>query len=298
MSYKVWNSGRKMSNTNTIGMKAAIVNSLPKRTMDLEDYFQRIGYRGPTTPTDETLRAIHYQQVLSIPFENLNPWLGIPVRLEMEAITQKLIHQGRGGYCYEHNLLLSQVLQKLGFTVRGLAARVLWGEADESVTMRTHMLLLVTINGKSFIADTGFGGMTPTGPLRLEVNVEQTTPHEPFRLLRQEEEYVMETKIRNAWKPLYRFSLQAHYLTDYQVFNYYLSTHPDSLFVKGLIAARPTSDSRYTLQNNILTRHHLDGSTQRSNLTSAQELQTVLRETFGISLPEDSGLKARLAQLA
>jgi N-hydroxyarylamine O-acetyltransferase len=278
-------------------MKETIVSPISKEILVLEDYFHRIGYTGPTAPTEETLRAIHYLHVLSIPFENLNPLLGMPVTLETDALVQKLIHHGRGGYCYEHNLLLSEVLQKLGFTVRGLAARVLWGESDESLTMRTHMLLLVAINRKNFIVDAGFGGMTLTGPLRLEVNVEQTTPHEPFRLLKQEDEYVMETKIRDAWKPLYRFSLQAHYLTDYRVFNYYLSTHPDSLFVKGLIAARPTPHSRYTLQNNELAQHSLEGTTKRHILTSAEELRTVLREIFGITLPEIPKLEAMLTQL-
>ena len=65
----------------------------------------------------------------------------------------------RGGYCYEHNLLLSHVLQQLGFLVRGLAARVLWNVSEGTVRPRSHMLLLVDLDNRHYVADVGFGVM-------------------------------------------------------------------------------------------------------------------------------------------
>ena len=83
----------------------------------------RVGYSGERTPTLKTLQAIHIHHAESIPFENLNPFLGLPVNLDLESLQQKLVRSGRGGYCYEQNLLLSHVLNTLGFKVTGLAAR-------------------------------------------------------------------------------------------------------------------------------------------------------------------------------
>ena len=69
------------------------------RAFDLAAYFARIGYDGPRTPTLETLRAIQSLHPQAIAFENLNPLLATPVRLDIESLEEKLIRSRRGGYC-------------------------------------------------------------------------------------------------------------------------------------------------------------------------------------------------------
>jgi N-hydroxyarylamine O-acetyltransferase len=265
--------------------------------IDLDAYFQRIGYAGARTPTLDTLRALHVRHTEAIPFENLNPWLKRPVRLDAAALEQKLVRDGRGGYCFEQNLLLRHVLEALGFPVVGLAARVLWNAPEGAMPIRGHMLLRVDVEGKSHIADAGFGGQTLTGPLRLEPDTEQATPHEPFRLLRAGDEFVMQSKIRGTWKPLYRFDLQEQFLPDYEVTSWYLSNHPDSHFVNGLLAARPAPDRRYALRNNELAVHYLNGGSERRILTSAAELRETLEGPFRLTLPDAPELDAALARL-
>ena len=97
---------------------------------DLDAYLDRIGYAGPRTPTHDVLAAIHFHHALAIPFENLNPLLRLPVRLDVASLQAKLVHARRGGYCYEHNLLLSAALGAIGFRVTWLAARVLWNAPE------------------------------------------------------------------------------------------------------------------------------------------------------------------------
>ena len=143
---------------------------------DLDAYFNRIGYSGERSPTLETLRGIHIHHTETIPFENLNPVLGWPVHLDAVSLQQKLIHSRRGGYCYEQNLLLRHALETIGFNVIGLAARVSWNTSEGEVLPRTHMLLRIDLDGQAYIADVGFGGQTLTAPLRLELEIEQSTP--------------------------------------------------------------------------------------------------------------------------
>src|SRR5690606_12496335 len=150
--------------------------------VNLKAYFDRIGFAGSIAPTLATLEAIHALHPASIPFENLNPLLGLPVELDLDAIGRKLLAERRGGYCYEHNLLLMAVLRELDFTVRGLVASVLWNRPEPHEGPPTHMLLAVDISGATYIADVGFGGMTLTAPLKLKADSEQSTPHETFRL--------------------------------------------------------------------------------------------------------------------
>src|SRR5262245_16699152 len=149
----------------------------------LDEYFARIQYTGGRQPTLDNLRQLHAQHTQFIPFENLDPFLGRPVRLDLPYLEQKLIRERRGGYCFEHNLLFAHVLRAMGYPVTGLAARVLLNQADDAITPLSHMLLRVQVEGADYIADTGFGALTLTAPLRLEAGTEQSTPHESFRLM-------------------------------------------------------------------------------------------------------------------
>lgn len=267
-------------------------------TFDLDAYLRRIGYSGAREPTLETLRAVHFRHTEALPFENLDPFLRRPVRLDAQSLQEKMVAGGRGGYCYEQNLLLMHALQALGFNAKGLAARVLWNAAVvNSVPPRTHMLLLLDVDGTPHIADAGFGVMTLTGPLRLEADTEQATPHEPYRLQRAGDEYRLEARMGGDWKPLYRFGLQEQPLPDIEIYSWYVSNHPASRFVTGLMAARAAVDCRYTLLNNEFAAHRLKGGSERRVLATAAEIREVLTGPLRVKLPEGPEVDAALARL-
>jgi N-hydroxyarylamine O-acetyltransferase len=257
-----------------------------KVKFDLSGYFRRIGYDGGLDPSLGTLREIHRCHAQSIPFENLNPFLRIPIVLNIEALYEKLVLNNRGGYCFEHNLLLWEALKQIGFKVKGLAARVLWNVPEGVTTARGHMLLLVEINANQFVADVGFGGLTLTAPLMLKADVEQQTPHEYFKLTHASDHYTLHAKVQGAWKRVYTFSMQENFLVDYEVTSWYLSNHPTSHFVTGLIAALPFDKGRHTLRNDDFATHYLDGGHERKHFENVSDLKETLEKTFGISLPE------------
>jgi N-hydroxyarylamine O-acetyltransferase len=157
------------------------------------------------------------------------------------------------------------------------------------------MLLRITVEGDSYLADVGFGSQTLTGPLRLLPSVAQNTPHGRFRLrpLGREGEFAMEAEIRGEWKPLYRFDLSEQEAIDYEVANWYVSTCPASHFTTGLLAARPAPGVRYVLRNNDFGMHTPEG-TERRILTNAAELREMLTDVFGIVLPDAPELDAAL----
>jgi len=267
-------------------------------TIDLDAYFQRIGYAGVRTPTLETLCELHLLHAQTIPFENLTPLLKQPVNLDAESLERKLVHERRGGYCYELNGLFALALDALGFRVTRLGARVVYLGDVNSFPPRTHMLMRVDVGDESWIADVGFGGMVLTAPLRLAVDVVQETPHEPFRIVRWRDEYLMEGLVREAWVPLYRFTLQEQAASDYELGNWYVSTHPSSLFVNFLVASRPAPGVRYALQNNELATHRLNDGTERRTLATADELRSALVDMMKIELPTGPDLDSLLARIA
>lgn len=266
-------------------------------SINLDNYFERIGYEGPASPTLDTLKILHQKHTENIPFENLNPFLGMEVKLNSKSLEQKMVLNKRGGYCFEQNLLFLEVLRTLGFRAKGLAARLRWNQPEDEITSRGHMLLLIEIEDQKYIADVGFGGLTLTTPLRLETGITQETPHEPYRLIRKGEDFLMQTLVRSEWKDVYQFNLVENFVPDYEITNWYLSNHPESHFVTGLIAARPAPGRRYALRDNRFSVHHLNGETEKQTLETPGEILEVLETYFWLSLPEENGLDKKLSQL-
>ncbi|MGD8426486.1 MAG: arylamine N-acetyltransferase [Balneolaceae bacterium] len=265
--------------------------------INLDHYFERIGYKGSASVSLETLHDLQEKHTQTIPFENLNPMLGLPVKLDIDSLVQKMVNNKRGGYCYEQNLLFLTVLETIGFQAKGLSARVRWNKTDDEITPKTHMLLRITMNGHSYLADVGFGSQTLTAPLFLEPNTVQETPHEPRRLVQQGKEYLMQVRIEGQWKLLYQFDLRENYLPDYEINSWYLSNHPESHFVTELIAARPSQGKRYTIRNNQFSTYHLDGEIEKKRLKKLSELRRVLEETFLLTLPKVPELDTLLQHL-
>jgi N-hydroxyarylamine O-acetyltransferase len=266
-------------------------------SLDLDAYFRRIGHTGPAAPTLATLQALQARHPLAIPFENLDAFAGVPVRLDLESLQRKLVASRRGGYCFEQNTLFAAVLERLGFAVTALAARVVWERPADEVRARSHMLVLVELKEGDYLCDVGFGGLTPTAPLRLDANIEQGTPHETFRVLRGEREFAVEARVRGEWKPLYRFDLQPQAAVDIELLNFYVMAHPESPMQGRVMAARAAPDRRHALRNGSLVSYAQDGTEVRRELTSVAALRAALADVFGIDVPRGEALDASLARL-
>jgi len=247
----------------------------------LESYFNRIGFSSVANPDFETLAAIQQLHTAAIPFENLNPLLGLPVILTEEALFKKLVIDHRGGYCFEQNLLLKAVLRKIGFEVRGLLGRA---GIDEISAGRTHMVLLVMLNNKPYTVDTGYGGLVPTAPLLLEPGLIQQTPKEDYRIIQNGDEYRLEILLTEGWQRLYEFNLLHQTIKDYEVANWYTSTCPDSRFTHQLVAARSDKACRYTLSGQHFSIHKADSPHQKILIDSLPEMKKILTEVFKINL--------------
>ncbi|WP_378944931.1 arylamine N-acetyltransferase [Mesorhizobium sp. ANAO-SY3R2] len=259
--------------------------------IDLSAYFRRVGYDGPREATLEVLQALHLLHPQAIAFENLDPLLYHSVDLDPAAVQRKLTASRRGGYCFEQNSLFMQVLKTMGFSVSGLAARVLWGLPEDAVTARGHMLLRVELDGRTWLADVGFGGLTQTASLLFLPGLEQDTPHETFRIIETDGHFRSQAKTGDDWRTLYRFDLQEQFAVDYSVSNYFLSTNPASHFRTNLIAARALPDGRLALFNNRFSHYHANGAVERRELTDADDLADLLDSRFGITVPDRAGFE-------
>jgi N-hydroxyarylamine O-acetyltransferase len=255
--------------------------------VDLDAYFRRVGYDGPREPTLEVLTRLQGLHPQAIPFENIDVLLGRGVSLEPAALQAKLIEGRRGGYCFEQNGLFKRVLEALGFAVEGRIARVVWNAPPDAPTRpRTHKVLSVTIDGRSWLADVGFGGCVLTAPLRWALDAEQETPHDRYRLRQDGEEVVQEVWREGEWRPTYRIGGGAQAAIDYELANWWTSTHPTSHFRAMLIATRIEGDARFALLNDRLTVRTKAGERERRTL-DASGVEHALRDTFGLTVEPD-----------
>ncbi len=266
--------------------------------LDLGAYFGRIGYAGPCAADIATLRAIQALHPAAIAFENLDPLLGRPVRLDLASLQAKLIGTRRGGYCFEHNTLLAAVLEALGFKVTPLAARVRWMVPPERAEgPRTHMLLRVDLADGPWLADVGFGGFLLAGPVRLQPGIEQPTPGGVMRVLEGDGRFTLQTALPDGWHDLYRFTLEPQVAADFVVANWFTSTHPAALFTGNLLVQRLTPEGRDTLFNARFTRRRHDGRASERVLGAADDLARVLETAFAIAPPAPAAeIWARLPQ--
>jgi arylamine N-acetyltransferase len=256
--------------------------------VDVAAYFDRIGYGDTVEPTVETVQAVVAAHNKSIPFENLDPLLGIPVAdLSAAALADKLVHRRRGGYCYEHNGLMGYVLEELGFGVERLAGRVVWMNPGGPLPAQTHQVLSVTVPGVDgpLLVDVGFGGQTLTSPIRLEAGPTQETRHEPYRIRERRNGLQLEAEIGGDWQPLYLFTTRAQPRIDLEVGSWYVSTYPNSFFVTGLTAALVTDDARWNMRGRNLAIHS-GGGTEKIRFDTATEVLDVLTDHFGIDLAD------------
>ena len=264
---------------------------------DLDAYLLRIGIERRLDPTLETLSVVVGAHCATFPYENIDVLLGRPPKLDLETLQAKMVRGQRGGYCFEQNALLRAALRALGFAATGLLARVVRGSSADAPAGACHMVVRVDLEEGPFLADAGFGNLTPTSPLALRPLVEQQTPHETMRLMTVGPELVLQAKIGETWENLWRLCSQTVVDVDYDVANWFTATHPASLFLSNMIAARPgPGRTRRTFFNGRLNVRLPDGSVERTDLTGEDNVAAALADSFGLVLsPED--LRSALAAI-
>ena len=250
--------------------------------LDVDAYFARIAYEGSRRPTADTLRDLHRAHIATIPFENFNIPLGRGISLQIEDLQEKMIHQQRGGYCFEHNLLFSALLERLGYRVERLAARVALGGRLQA---RSHMMLIVEADGEEWLADVGFGsGLLE--PLPFHDGSTMRQGDWTYGLGNDDGTWKLRSLTPDGWVDLYVFTREPHPWVDYVMMNHYTATHPDSPFVGQLVAIRATPTHRHVLRGGKFATVRPDGTMDAWDVTE-EILDVTLQRTFGISLNPD-----------
>jgi len=256
-------------------------------SLDLDAYFARIGYTGPRTPTLAVLHAITAHHAAAIPFENLDVLLGRGINVEPRAVEQKLVHDRRGGYCFEQNQLMLLVLRALGFDAAPLSARVRWQRPRDFIPPRTHLFVQVKLNHEMWLTDVGVGGVSLTSAIRFQPDLEQSTAHERRRIVREGGLYFHQVQLGEEWHDAYEFTGEEMPAIDREIANWWTSTNLNSKFRQNMMVARAGLDgTRFTLNNREFTHRRGSEILAQRNVETPDALLDLLASTFGLVFPD------------
>lgn len=271
---------------------------MPKAVFDQAAWLARIGYGGSREPTLDTLQRLIAAHSSAIAYESIDVLLDRPPKLDLASLQAKMVMGGRGGYCFEQNMLFRAGLISMGYKVTSLQARVVRGLEIDAARPMLHMVLRVDLSPGSFLADVGFGNLAPTAALLLEADLEQNTPHETMRFVAMGDELTLQSRLGGEWQHIYRVVMLPRFDAEYEICNWFTGTHPQSPYLNNLIAARPGPDrTRLTLFNARFNTRHACGRVERRTLDGESEYRRVLTNAFGIVL-SDEDLRAALANVA
>ncbi len=245
--------------------------------MDIDQYLKKINLKAKT-PTLNFLNEIISAHQKTISFNNLSVFYrpGQILNLKLEALFEKVILQGKGGYCFENNKVLYYLLKYLGFEVEAKAARVLYNNPGD--VPRTHRMTIVMIEGERYLADVGFGRDVPTRAIKI--GIQQNSGHQ---VIMKDELYRLELLKSDSLIDLYTFDDGRYQESDFDLGNYYTNTHPDSKFLKELIVTRIDQNLIEFIKGRTYTKIE-KGERVDSEIKNQNEFQMYLKR-FGI---EDS----------
>lgn len=256
--------------------------------IQLDAYFDRIRWNGDTAPTLGTLHNLLLAHTANIPFENLDVLIGRGVSLDIEALQKKLVHDRRGGYCFEHATLFAKVLEVLGFKpVRHSARVILFSSRRDSP--RTHMFLTVQVEGRRYVLDPGFGAYSSRVPLPLTPS-EAASGANDRRVVRDGDVFVLQIRRGEEMEPAWVSNLEEDNPVDFELANYWTATHPGSPFRNIMMLSSVRPDGRVSVMNRNVTRTRGE-ETLSSELTGRSALRALLAEHFGFDLPEVEQLR-------
>lgn len=242
--------------------------------------------------------------MLTVGWDTLDSFLYREVRLDVPSIQDKLLHRGRGGYCYEHVVLFAAALEKLGFGFTAVSGRVQLGADAMTPRPATHAMLIVDLDDTRWLVDVGFGS-SPLEPIELVDGARSESGPWPYLLrwqdithgspgwaVHQRGDGLGEWVVRQV------FTETPQYPIDYAVGNHFVASNDRSPFVIRPFVQRVNTDRHDALDAITWTTHRPNRDPVTRDVRP-REMPGPLGDVFGIrtQAQEADLLVNRLAEL-
>jgi N-hydroxyarylamine O-acetyltransferase len=274
----------------------------------------------------EKLQCIQEAHLAQIPFENLaqHGCLYPATVLDIQQTANKILNKNRGGFCFELNGLLAELLIKLGYTVGRVPASVCFDEVNFR-DVETHLVLIVACNTNQpnersslWFVDVGFGEPS-IHPLQYDersFDLTQVTPEGmQSKISKIDGDVILYwwSYQSRKWLPRLKWNYDASLLLGLKspplaaFVNNLAAVHDEaSIFSQKLICCRLTREMKYTVAGNRYKvtgkpRFNMDQAVESACtgpvppvairlLESEDELRNALRNNFDIPMEATDGI--------
>jgi len=242
---------------------------------------------------EASLNKLVGKHLVRFPFNNIAVLLNDSIlSMSTDDLFQKIVISGEGGYCFEQNKLIFDVLKNLDFEVSAYLARVTYRNQDEDKrdVPRTHRITILTLNEDRYLVDVGFGAYTPCSIIKLDGEEHIAANGNKYRVVTEDEfNYSLELIKDELILTLYEFDLGKYTESDYAVANFYTNKFPESKFVNNLLITSIMPEKSFALNNSIFSTISFNDR-ENIKIQSAGELQKIIKEKFNLSISIDSSI--------
>ncbi|MEQ7129237.1 arylamine N-acetyltransferase [Actinopolymorpha sp. B11F2] len=261
---------------------------------DLDGYLARLGLPA-RVPTREALDELHEAHVRTFTFDNIDVLLRQHPGVHLDALQDKFVDRGRGGYCFEHSTIFAAALERLGYHVRRHLGRV-GDPADGSQQGRTHMVVEVVLEGQRLLCDTGFG-MSLLRPIPLVDGAEDDHLGWRYRVDRHDGAWAMRRWRDEGWLMMHTTDELPVLPIDPVIGHHYTSTHPSSHFTRTLVLARHLPGRHVTVTHEAVTVRRADAPTEHRPLGDGELAEWLRLLEVPLTEDEEQRLLDRVAAL-
>jgi N-hydroxyarylamine O-acetyltransferase len=265
--------------------------------LDLPGYLKRLGVAA-REPSPEALAELHEAHVRTFTFDNIDVLLGRHPGVSLDAVQQKFVARGRGGYCFEHSTIVAAALERLGYQVRRHLGRV--GDPDVGTEQgRTHMVVEVVLEGQRVLCDPGFG-MSLLRPIPMTDGAEDDYPPGwRYRLRRTDAgNWALHRRREEGWEVAHTTDELEVKPVDVVIGHHYTSTFAGSHFTTGLILSKHLPGRHITVTHESLTIRTPGERTEHRPLHEGEIEEWLVTLEVPLTPDEESRLLAKLGALA
>ena len=252
-------------------------------------YLARLGLEAEP-PSVDALRRLHRAQVERVPYETLWIHAGEEWDIDVVGSVRRIALEGRGGYCFHLNGAFGALLESLGYEVRRHVGGVHGPGGPGEGEMTNHLVL--TVRGLptddhpegTWYVDAGLGDAlyepVPLRPAAFE--------QRPFRLSVDAtpggvgDWHLTHDALGGFAGMAWRAAPAT--MDDFAERHRWLSTSPDSGFVRVVTVQRRDADGVDILRGLVLTRVQDGEATAGPDLTERSEWFAALADVFGLRL--------------
>ncbi|MQA95535.1 MAG: arylamine N-acetyltransferase [Streptosporangiales bacterium] len=262
--------------------------------LDLDGYLARLGLPA-REPSRAALDELHEAHVRAFTFDNIDVLLGSHPGVGLDAVQEKFMGRGRGGYCFEHSTIFSAALERLGYDVRRHLGRA-GDPADGSQQGRTHMVVEVLQDGRRLLCDTGFG-MSVLRPIPLADGAEDDHGGWCYRVDRNDGAWEMRRLRDEGWLMMHTTDELPVLPVDVVIGHHYTSTHPASHFTRTLMITRHLPGRHVTVTHEAVTVRRADAPTEHRPLREGELAEWLRILEVPLTTDEELLLLKRVAEV-